>query len=146
MQMCHPLHYAHAGQHISWSLMFRGKCWKKKRLRKVSFNSIFNVSIHTIYYSTFANYTTYDITKMMIILNIATLRGCHMFYFLQHLSIRDHNVIIITYKKLQFQGEEIPYCLESMDFGTEIDGTQDFFQVEWWQLWFYVLSVLFSCL
>ena len=27
------------------------------------------------------------------------------------------------------EGEEIPYCLESMDFGTEIDGAQDFFQV-----------------
>ena len=27
------------------------------------------------------------------------------------------------------EGEEIPYCLESMDFGTEIDGSQDFFQV-----------------
>ena len=26
-------------------------------------------------------------------------------------------------------GEAIPYCLESMDFGTEIDGSQDFFQV-----------------
>jgi hypothetical protein len=27
------------------------------------------------------------------------------------------------------EGEEIPFCLESMDFGTEIDGSQDFFQV-----------------
>ena len=48
MQTCHPLHYTHAGQHISWSLMFRGKCWKKKRLRKVSFNKIFKDSIHSI--------------------------------------------------------------------------------------------------
>lgn len=29
------------------------------------------------------------------------------------------------------EGEEIPYSLESMDFGTEIDGTQDFFQMFW---------------
>ena len=37
-------------------------------------------------------------------------------FFLQQLCIRDHNVIIITYKKLQFQGDEILYCVESMDF------------------------------
>ena len=29
------------------------------------------------------------------------------------------------------EGEIIPYHLESMDFGTEIDGTEDFFQMFW---------------
>ena len=27
--------------------------------------------------------------------------------------------------------QEIPYHLESMDFGVEIDGSQDFFQMFW---------------
>ena len=27
--------------------------------------------------------------------------------------------------------QEIPYHLESLDFGTEIDGSQDFFQMFW---------------
>ena len=30
-----------------------------------------------------------------------------------------------------FMLQAIPYHLESMDFGTEIDGTQDFFQMFW---------------
>ena len=29
------------------------------------------------------------------------------------------------------EGETIPYHLEGMDFGTEIDGTEDFFQMFW---------------
>jgi len=34
-------------------------------------------------------------------------------------------------KEVTEEGEAIPYHLESMDFGTEIDGTQDFFQMFW---------------
>eukprot|EP00090_Calanus_glacialis_P004674 TRINITY_DN13527_c0_g1_i1.p1 TRINITY_DN13527_c0_g1~~TRINITY_DN13527_c0_g1_i1.p1 ORF type:complete len:460 (-),score=70.14 TRINITY_DN13527_c0_g1_i1:189-1568(-) len=34
-------------------------------------------------------------------------------------------------KEITEEGEVIPYHLESMDFGTEIDGTQDFFQMFW---------------
>ena len=32
---------------------------------------------------------------------------------------------------MQFILQIIPYHLESMDFGTEIDGTEDFFQMFW---------------
>jgi len=34
-------------------------------------------------------------------------------------------------KETTDEGEEIPYHLESLDFGTEIDGSQDFFQMFW---------------
>jgi len=34
-------------------------------------------------------------------------------------------------KEVTDEGEEIPYYLESMDFGTEIDGSNDFFQMFW---------------
>jgi len=34
-------------------------------------------------------------------------------------------------KEITEEGEAIPYHLESMDFGSEIDGTQDFFQMFW---------------
>jgi len=34
-------------------------------------------------------------------------------------------------KEVTEEGEVIPYHLESMDFGTEIDGTEDFFQMFW---------------
>jgi len=34
-------------------------------------------------------------------------------------------------KEVTDEGETIPYHLESLDFGTEIDGTQDFFQMFW---------------
>ena len=115
---------------------------------------------------------------MMIILNIATLRGCHMLFFfnnsvlgiimLSSLLTRSFNFkgmryctvlrawisisIPWTSISISFQGEEIPYCLESMDFGTEIDGTQDFFQVKRWQLWpcfecyVFVFAVFFQLL
>lgn len=41
------------------------------------------------------------------------------------------NKITSHYRKLLFLLQAIPYHLESMDFGTEIDGTQDFFQMFW---------------
>ena len=68
------------------------------------------------------------------------LTVCHSFlkFPVSNFEFQSHSI-------LNTQGEEIPYCLESMDFGTEIDGSQDFFQVTQTKInkWIFFVHFLF---
>ena len=44
---------------------------------------------------------------------------------------KSNKVVNLCSFKFTISLQIIPYHLESMDFGTEIDGTEDFFQMFW---------------
>lgn len=54
---------------------------------------------------------------------IADLRPTHL--------IESHVSGLLVKKEITDEGEVIPYYMKSIDFGAEIDGTEDFFQMFW---------------
>lgn len=58
-----------------------------------------------------------------LLCRIGDLRQTHL--------LESHVSGLMVKKEMTEEGEIIPYHLESMDFGTEIDGTEDFFQMFW---------------
>jgi len=58
-----------------------------------------------------------------LLCRVGDLRPTHL--------IESHISGYIVRKQLTEEGEEIPYHLNAIEFGTDLDGTQDFFQLFW---------------
>ena len=54
---------------------------------------------------------------------VADLRPTHL--------IESHVSAYVVRREVTGEGEQIPHHLYSIEFGTDLDGTQDFFQMYW---------------
>merc|ERR1712203_1340135 len=58
-----------------------------------------------------------------LLCRVADLRPTHL--------IESHISGYVVRRQVTEEGEEIPYHLHAIEFGTDLDGTQDFFQLFW---------------
>ena len=99
----------------------------------------------TAHYSTFANYTTYDITKMMIIINIATLRGCHMLFFSNTSLLGIIMLSSLPTKSFNFKGRRYHIVSRAWTLEQRSTAHRTSFRLKDGNCG-RVLSVMFSCL
>ena len=79
-------------------------------------------NVKSVKYFHFEIFSLYQ-TALFSLSNVCLIRPTHL--------IESHVSGILVKKVVTDEGEVIPYYMKSIDFGVELDGSEDFFQMFW---------------